>query len=347
MRSVARATRGEVRKLVHPGLFLLAFICLAIIWQDAGQTSGYAKLQARLAVAVTLDNAKESRVACGGGPRSNSEECKLSKMDRETNKYFEGNGRRLGAVAQSLNGFPGILTFVTHEYFTGIGLLFLAGMAALHVSREFAYGSAAATITAGGPDRFLMSKALSLWIVTCLSIAASAAVLYLGRSTFAETIQVPTSSIGPKGAFAGKGVRLRPEATWSSWTHSLRAFAVASLVLFFVALLFAAVAALFRRPTTAAAVLAVVPVGLFGLATWAKMRNATPLYQLADLIGLDNTPWGVQDSRLWDASGQAQSLYTSQPPHVGSVSVLIFWLSGVILFSVSAGAYFRSRKLIA
>ncbi len=192
-----------------------------------------------------------------------------------------------------------------------MGWLFVALLAAVHVTREESRGTVAASVLDAGRSRYLGAKAVSLLVAAATALAVSVTVLFAIRSTYAVHPTVPVDVRSTGNGPVPTGTRaLAPDATWSSWSHAWAAVWHALAVLAFVALVFAVLASLFRRPLPAALAGAGVIAVFFAIAEWWHHGRWGPMGGISRLFGLDRAPFGIVDVRMWDLSARPGDLAT-------------------------------------
>ncbi len=177
---------------------------------------------------------RQQAVDACAGDRTDTVRCERARSNMAVNATFGREGLALGAVAASLGTFPGLARFVSHQFMTGLGWLFVAMLAAMHVTREEARGTVGALIVRAGRGRFLAAKALSLWVVDAAPMIVATLVLHDIRSTFAVRPMGHQLRSTPD-TFKMFGLHpLPPNAAWTSWSGAVAAAGAALVVLMFV-----------------------------------------------------------------------------------------------------------------
>lgn len=343
MNGFTRQLRGELRKLAGPGSLVVLAVFVAILWQDASTTIQYAYGQTPVAVAVPLDIQRQLDEQCPAASAAQDDECALLLLDSESNRHFASNGRELGEVAASLDTLPGLLTFVSHQLSTGFGWTVLGLLAALHVTRETATGTARESILRVGRSRYMLGKGISLTVAAGALIVIATACLFLARPTFTREISAPVRSAGPGGALSQPQVALAGDEVWSSWAQSGLTFLRSMILIAAVCALFTAIASLARRPAFAALLMIGIVVGLFVVAQGAGSRGWVPLSELSRLLRLNDVPYGVRDVRLWDISGRSPDIYSLRPRTDPAITAVVAWTLVTVTASVGALWIFRVK----
>lgn len=307
-----RQVRGELRKLVNPITVGLLVVLIAFFWQDLSRTTFLAENQAGIAVAAHLSTQQDVAVKCAPGAPNSVSECQLAHANEGLNRLFASNSVKLGRIGRSLSTLPGLATFVSHQFTTGMGWIFVALLAAMHITREESRGTVGASVLRAGRSRYLGAKSVSLAVVALVGLVISTLVLFAIRSTFAVHPTVPTSvrNTATNQVLTGNHA-LAPDATWSSWSHSAASVGQAAVVLLVVAAVFSVLASRFRRPLPAAVAGSGVIAVFFGLAEWLHHSSWGPMGGLSRLFGLDRVPLGVVDVRLWDITARPPDLSAS------------------------------------
>lgn len=304
-----RQVRGELRKLVNPITVGLLLVLIAFFWQDLSRTNSLAAVQPDIAVAGHMSGQEDLAAKCAPGAPYSAQECRLAQENERLNRLFASNSVELGRIGRSFGTLPGLATFVAHQLTTGMGWLFVALLAAMHITREESRGTVGASILRAGRSRYLGAKAVSLVVVAMVALVASTLVLFAIRSTFAVHPTVPTGMRNTDTGQIPTGNRaLAPDATWSSWGHAGAAVWHALVVLVVVAAVFTVLASRFRRPLPAATAGGGVIALFLGLAEWLHRSSWGPMGGLSRLLGLDHVPFGVMDVRLWDVSTRPPDL---------------------------------------
>lgn len=356
--SFVRQVRGELRKLVNPFTVGLLVVLIAFFWQDLSRTTFLAADQAEIAVAAHLATQQEAATECAPGAPNSARECQLARLNEADNRLFASDSVKLGRIGRSFGTLPGLATFVAHQFTTGMGWLFVALLAAMHITREESRGTAGASVLRAGRSRYLGAKTVSLAIVALVGVVVSTLGLFAIRSTFAVHPTVPTAvrNADTSRVLIGNHA-LAPDATWSSWSHAAAAIGQALAVLVVVAAVFTVLASRFRRPLPAAVAGSGVIVAFFGLADWLHRSSWGPMGGLSRLLGLDHVPFGVVDVRVWDISNRPT--YLGESPfrmvardafHVGSqrapdpYTALVVWLVVAVIVVAVGWRAFTKRN---
>ena len=149
MTAFLRQTRGELRKLINPVTVGLLVVAVVFLWHDLSRTNYLASDQPQIAVTATLGTRQQAVDVCSGD-QTDTVKCKRARSNAADNATFGREGLALGAIAASLGTFPGLARFVSHQFMTGLGWLFVAMLAAMHVTRDEAQGTAARRSCAPG-----------------------------------------------------------------------------------------------------------------------------------------------------------------------------------------------------
>lgn len=352
MRSFGRQLRAEARKATNLLILALFIVWAVFLWQDATRTGQLASVQPQAAVMSQMAAKQQLKQLCVAGE---SAQCVNARHDIAVNQYLVENSIEQGRIAASLITFPGLLTFVSHQFAAGMGWLFVALVAALHLTGEESRGTVGASVLAAGRMRYLLAKIVSIWSVSVVAVIAAAVVLYELASTFAVSPSVPTGFhvTGEHLSFDGSRT-LTPDPTWASWSHAFGEFWHAAAVLAVIAVVFCALATRFRRVTRAAAAGALVVGAFYAIAAWLHGRAWGPMGGVARLLSLDHVPYGVIDVRLFDITGRPSDMLmrpygapvlgpnlSSQPAPVPYLGLVIWLVVAVVGVGFAVRAYAR------
>lgn len=342
-----RAAAAETRKLAHPVALALMVVLIAAMWVNARDTAHYAHLQVPVAVSaptVPLPQASCSVVRgkylpCPPNSPQQQEAEKVLRENQAISAQFAANGRRLGAVANSLRTGPGILTFVVHHMITGYGWLLLTLLVALHVAGEWRSRTAGVSLlAAGGLRRLLPAKVLSLTVGMLLATVVASAALYVMRGALGATAGIPVPLVQQGDPSTWHVRALPPDGVWSSWPSALTALAIACGVWLVFATLIAGVAVVARKPMITIA----GGAGLLSLATLlaktAHWPRGTIFPAMERLFSLQDTPWGVRDADLWVIPARAPHIAAPHGLTSGTPGELTLW---ALAFVAVAAALFR------
>jgi hypothetical protein len=305
---MGRAVGAELRKLAQPVALVMVLVCFAFIWTDARTTYDLARLQTPVAVIASADIAAAASTCAPGQSASElSPECQQRLADAALNDHFAQNGIALGRVANALSTWPGLLRFVTHQLATGVGWVLLAILLSVHVAGEWSSRTAATSLLATGSlRRFWIAKVLSVWVAMLGLALIGTTVLYVIRGSFTAAVGIPDPARQSGDPSTWHLAALRPDPSWSSWRVSLGVLALASLIWLVLSLAGAALAVLLRRPILMA-VLSVA--GLSVAVVTARVAHRpewTFLSAVGQLLHLEDTPFGVRDTRMWFVPGAPQ-----------------------------------------
>ena len=352
MRSFARQVRAEARKIANLLVLALFVVWTVFLWQDATRTGQLASGQPQTAVMSQMAAKQQVKEVCTSGE---SEACRNARKSVAVNHYLVRNSIEQGRIAASLSTFPGVLTFVSHQFTAGMGWLFVALVAALHLTGEESRGTVGASVLAAGRMKYLSAKIVTVWSVSVVAIVAAAVVLYELASTFAVSPSVPTGVHVTAQRLSFEGSRtLAPDPTWASWSHALSEFWHAAAVLAMIAVVFCALATQFRRVTRAAAAGALVVGCFFALAAWLHGRAWGPMGGVARLLSLDHVPYGVIDVRMFDITGRPSDMLmrpygapvlgpnlSSQPAPVPYLGLVVWLVVAMVAVAFAVRAYAR------
>jgi hypothetical protein len=339
----ARALRAELRKVCTLPLLALFLVAVAVLWQDLGRTISFASAQTPVAVAVSVDDARELQRACTPDPAA--EACELAHDTAAMNRWFAPNARALGAIAASLDTLPGLLTFVSRQLGSGLGALLLAAFVGLHVSGEHANRTIEGSVQRTGRRGFWAAKVGGTVVVAGVAVVAATLVLFVLRPTFVEPVQIPAGS-GGLDALDGPMRDLPADATWSSWAAATGTLAVALGLVALVGSAFAAVACLVRSSIGTAVLLGGVVLALFVLAGVAGLDAAAGHRFVAEVLGLQDGRYGVVDARLLVVGGRPSSIHEHVVAPATEVGWVVAWLC--VWASVLVGGrwtFLRRRRL--
>lgn len=344
-----RQVRAELRKLCAPFTLVLLVIFAAVVWQDASTTAQFADRQTPVAVAVTLDLRRQLDEICPNGLTGvvNGVDCDILRQDMELNRYFGTNGLALGAVAASLDTYPGLNKFTSHQMATGLGWLLLALLTALHVTRERSVGSAGYSVLRMGRFRYLTAKAVSLFVAAFVLILITSSALFALRATFARDVGAPRASIGSNGAFAQPEEPVAASTDWTSWSAVLSDLFRCLLVVALIIVAFVGIASLLRRTTVAAAVLASMSAILIAASHSAAASGWLPVAKLSGALGIDQVPYGVRDARIWNLAGRAPDMSSLAPESTATWLPLLMWSFGLLVIAVGGACLFVQRARIS
>lgn len=343
-----RQVRAELRKLCAPSTLVLLVIFAVLVWQDASTTAQFADRQTPVAVAVTLDLQRQLGETCPSGLTSvaNGVDCDILRQDVQLNQHFGTNGLALGSVAASLDTFPGLVKFTSHQMVTGLGWLLLALLTALHVTREEYVGSAGHSVLRAGRFRYLIAKVISLLVSAFAIIVVTSTALFALRSTLATEIGAPRASIGPGGAFAQPEVPVTASTDWTAWGAAagdlLRCLPVFAVII----VAFVGIASLLRRTTVAAGVLVGVAVAMIAASHSSAAARWLPVAKLSQALGLNEVPPGVRDARVWNLAGRAPDIYSLPPESTATWLPLVLWSLAFLVIAVGAARLFIQRVRI-
>jgi hypothetical protein len=339
---MGRVVGAELRKLAQPVPVIVILLCFAFIWADARTTYHFARLQTPVAVIASTDIAGAASECAPAQPATElSPECQQRLADAALNDHFAQNGIALGRVTNALSTWPGLLRFVTHQLATGLGWVLLAILLSVHVGAEWSSGTAASSLLATGSlRRFWIAKVLSTWLVMLGLALLATTVLYLIRPSFTATVGIPDPLQQAGDPSTWHLTALRPDPSWSSWSTSFGVLAVASLIWLILSMAAAALAILLRRPIVTAVLSVAVLSAFVVIARSAHRPEWTFLTAIGQLLRLQNTPFGVRDTRLWfvpGAPGFIQDVHATEPISlaqvglwvaIGLAATAVFWSVG-------------------
>jgi hypothetical protein len=344
---MGRTLLGELRKLLHPVAAIMIIVCFAYILTDARTTYYYAQLQTPVAV-IASDHIKQEAAGCldphGGAI---SEQCQQKLDDAALNDHFAGNGIKLGRVTNALSTWPGMLRFVSHQLATGVGWILLGVLLALHVAGEWSSRTAASTFMATGSyRRFWLAKIGSIWLAMIAIALAGTTVLWLAKSTFIGKAGIPDPVNQPGDPSTWHLAALPPDASWSSWAASSGVLGITAIIWALFIIAGVAVAALIRRTLIMVVVWIAALSAVLSLARYSGDTNYSPIGVIGQVLHLNQTPFGVRDTRLWEVPGAPGFIQDTARTITIDTGQVLAWIAIPLALALVASAIFQRRRIV-
>lgn len=344
---MGRTLLGELRKLLHPVTAIIVIVCFAYILTDARTTYYYGQLQTPVAVVAGNHITQQAKGCTNNSGGTISEQCQQALDNAALNDNFASNGIKLGRVTNSLSTWPGMLRFVSHQLGTGLGWVLLAVLLALHVAGEWSSRTAASTLVAiGSYRRFWLAKVGSIWLAMIAIALLGTTALYLARSTFIGKVGVPDPLNQPGDPSTWHLAALRPDPTWSSWTGSAGVLGVTSIIWLLLIIAGATIAGLIRKTLLMVVVWIAALSAVLALARYAGRTSWTPVGVIGQVLHLQQTPFGVRDTRLWKVPGAPEFIQDNYQSIAVDTAQVLTWVAIPIVIALVATALFNRRRIV-